>query len=280
MVVGSVTDETLVRKLVDRRRRRLPPGGRGRRAADPRPAGGDDRDQHRRHRDRSSGRRAKSGPAWSSRPRPRSTARTTACPCPRTTTGCSDPRRRAAGATRARRRSTSSWRWRTTASTGCRSPSSASSTRSDRARPAATAWSSRASSARRSTASPITVYGDGRQSRCFTDVEDTVRATIALSLAPAAVGEVFNVGTTHELTIGALAERVRALAGSDVADRARAVRRGLPAGVRGPAPPRAGHPEGGARGRLPAPRAARRDPPAGDRPSARHRPRARGGALA
>lgn len=62
---------------------------------------------------------------------------------------------------------------------------------------------------------PITVYGDGRQSRCFTDVEDTVRATIALSLAPAAIGEVFNVGTTHELTIEALAERVRALAGSD-----------------------------------------------------------------
>ncbi len=63
--------------------------------------------------------------------------------------------------------------------------------------------------------SPITVYGDGRQSRCFTDVEDTVRATLALSLAPAAVGEVFNVGTTHELTIQTLAERVRALAGSD-----------------------------------------------------------------
>jgi UDP-glucose 4-epimerase len=61
---------------------------------------------------------------------------------------------------------------------------------------------------------PITVYGDGRQSRCFTDVEDAVRATIALSLAAEAVGEVFNVGTTHELTIGALAERIRALAGS------------------------------------------------------------------
>jgi UDP-glucose 4-epimerase len=61
---------------------------------------------------------------------------------------------------------------------------------------------------------PITVYGDGHQSRCFTDVEDAVRATIALSLAAQAVGEVFNVGTTHELTIGALAERVRALAGS------------------------------------------------------------------
>jgi UDP-glucose 4-epimerase len=66
---------------------------------------------------------------------------------------------------------------------------------------------------------PITVYGDGRQSRCFTDVEDAVRATIALSLAPNAVGEVFNIGTTHELTIQELAERVRALAGSDAAIR-------------------------------------------------------------
>jgi UDP-glucose 4-epimerase len=62
---------------------------------------------------------------------------------------------------------------------------------------------------------PITVYGDGGQSRCFTDVEDVVRATIALSQAPAAVGEVFNVGTTHEVTIRALAERVRALAGGE-----------------------------------------------------------------
>jgi UDP-glucose 4-epimerase len=62
---------------------------------------------------------------------------------------------------------------------------------------------------------PITVYGDGRQSRCFTDVEDAVRAAVALSRAPAAVGEVFNVGTTHEVTIGALAERVRALTGTD-----------------------------------------------------------------
>jgi UDP-glucose 4-epimerase len=61
---------------------------------------------------------------------------------------------------------------------------------------------------------PITVYGDGRQSRCFTDVEDAVRATIALSMAPTAIGEVFNVGTTHELTIGTLAERVRGLTGS------------------------------------------------------------------
>ena len=62
--------------------------------------------------------------------------------------------------------------------------------------------------------SPITVYGDGRQSRCFTDVEDAVRATIALCESPAAVGEVFNVGTSHEVTIDALAARIKALTDS------------------------------------------------------------------
>ena len=61
---------------------------------------------------------------------------------------------------------------------------------------------------------PITVYGDGAQSRCFTDVEDAVRATVALSMAPGAAGQVFNVGTSHELTMTALAERVRNLTGS------------------------------------------------------------------
>ncbi len=61
---------------------------------------------------------------------------------------------------------------------------------------------------------PITVYGDGRQSRAFTDVEDAVRGTVALSASPAAVGEVFNVGSSEEITIGELAERVRRLAGS------------------------------------------------------------------
>jgi UDP-glucose 4-epimerase len=62
--------------------------------------------------------------------------------------------------------------------------------------------------------SPITVYGDGRQSRAFTDVEDAVGALVALSMSPAAVGEVFNVGTTHEVTIEELAQRVKALVGS------------------------------------------------------------------
>ncbi len=61
---------------------------------------------------------------------------------------------------------------------------------------------------------PITVHGDGGQSRCFTDVEDTVRATVALAASPAAVGQVFNVGSAHEVTIGDLAERVKRLTGS------------------------------------------------------------------
>ena len=61
---------------------------------------------------------------------------------------------------------------------------------------------------------PITVYGDGRQSRAFTDVEDAVRAMLALSRAPEAVGHVFNVGSAQEITIGELAERVKTLAGS------------------------------------------------------------------
>jgi UDP-glucose 4-epimerase len=59
---------------------------------------------------------------------------------------------------------------------------------------------------------PITVYGDGRQSRCFTDVEDAVRASTALAAHPGTPGEVFNVGSAHEVTIGELAERVRELA--------------------------------------------------------------------
>jgi UDP-glucose 4-epimerase len=63
-------------------------------------------------------------------------------------------------------------------------------------------------------AEPITVYGDGSQARCFTHVEDSVRALIALMDSDATVGEVYNVGSTSEITILALAERVKAMTGS------------------------------------------------------------------
>ena len=60
----------------------------------------------------------------------------------------------------------------------------------------------------------ITVYGDGRQSRCFGDVEDVVGAITRLAEHPEAIGQVFNIGNTEEITIRGLAERVIALTGS------------------------------------------------------------------
>jgi UDP-glucose 4-epimerase len=61
---------------------------------------------------------------------------------------------------------------------------------------------------------PITVFGDGNQSRAFTHVTDVVGALIRLVSEPKAIGQVINIGTTEEITIRALAERVRALSGS------------------------------------------------------------------
>ncbi|MFV9504985.1 MAG: NAD-dependent epimerase/dehydratase family protein [Oscillochloridaceae bacterium umkhey_bin13] len=61
---------------------------------------------------------------------------------------------------------------------------------------------------------PIEVYGDGTQSRCFCDVSDVVRALIALADHPEAAGRVVNVGSTNEITIMQLAERVKALTDS------------------------------------------------------------------
>jgi len=57
---------------------------------------------------------------------------------------------------------------------------------------------------------PITVHGDGTQRRCFCHVSDAVRAMVDLMLAgEQAYGEVFNIGSTEEITILELAERVR-----------------------------------------------------------------------
>jgi UDP-glucose 4-epimerase len=61
---------------------------------------------------------------------------------------------------------------------------------------------------------PLTVYDDGRQSRCFADVADVVNAIASLAGHPDAVGQVFNIGSTEEVTIKELASRVIALTGS------------------------------------------------------------------
>lgn len=62
-------------------------------------------------------------------------------------------------------------------------------------------------------ARPLTVYGNGLQSRCFCDVADTVAAVLALAPAEGAVGGVFNVGSTDEITVLELARRVIAVVG-------------------------------------------------------------------
>jgi len=56
---------------------------------------------------------------------------------------------------------------------------------------------------------PITVYGDGTQSRSFTYVGDVVRGMIALMAEPKAAGDVFNIGNGAEITMRALAEKIR-----------------------------------------------------------------------
>ena len=61
---------------------------------------------------------------------------------------------------------------------------------------------------------PLTVFGDGGQTRSFCDVRDTVAFLAALANTPAARGQVVNVGNAQEVTIQALAELVRARAGS------------------------------------------------------------------
>ena len=62
---------------------------------------------------------------------------------------------------------------------------------------------------------PLTVFGDGTQSRSFTYVSDVVGALIALASEPRAIGEVFNIGNTGEISIGDLAQRVKTMAASD-----------------------------------------------------------------
>ena len=62
---------------------------------------------------------------------------------------------------------------------------------------------------------PITVYGSGKQSRCFCYVGDVVGALVKLMDKNQAVGEVFNIGSNQEITILDLAKRVKELAQSE-----------------------------------------------------------------
>lgn len=61
---------------------------------------------------------------------------------------------------------------------------------------------------------PITVYGDGQQTRCFAHVKDVVRAIVDLTHCPAALGQAFNIGSTSEITVEELARKIVALTNS------------------------------------------------------------------
>ena len=61
---------------------------------------------------------------------------------------------------------------------------------------------------------PITVYGDGKQTRSFTHVRDVVDAITCLMNEPGAEGDVFNVGNDKEVTINELAEKVKKMTGT------------------------------------------------------------------
>ena len=62
---------------------------------------------------------------------------------------------------------------------------------------------------------PIVVYGDGEQTRCFTYVQDVVRAIATLMEQEGAEGQIYNIGGHEEISMNALAERVRTMVGSE-----------------------------------------------------------------
>ncbi len=62
---------------------------------------------------------------------------------------------------------------------------------------------------------PLTVHGDGSQTRSFCYVSDLVRGLMHVMLDPELDGEVFNLGNPHEITVRELAEHIIELTGSD-----------------------------------------------------------------
>jgi UDP-glucose 4-epimerase len=61
---------------------------------------------------------------------------------------------------------------------------------------------------------PLTVHGDGKQTRCFTYVDDTVRGTISACTTKGADGDVYNIGSNYETSIYQLAVLIKELTGS------------------------------------------------------------------
>ena len=74
---------------------------------------------------------------------------------------------------------------------------------------------------------PLTVFGNGKQSRCFCDVRDTVEALVRLIGTEKAIGEVINIGNTEEISIDGPGARGEEIRRKQFVHRLRALRRGL-----------------------------------------------------
>lgn len=61
---------------------------------------------------------------------------------------------------------------------------------------------------------PITIYGDGKQTRCFAHVYDVVDAVVAIAFAENTIGKVINIGNNFEISINGLAQKIIAETGS------------------------------------------------------------------
>ena len=55
---------------------------------------------------------------------------------------------------------------------------------------------------------PITIYGDGNQTRCFAHVYDVVDAVLAIAFAENTIGKVINIGNNFEISINSLAKKI------------------------------------------------------------------------
>ena len=106
---------------------------------------------------------------------------------------------------------------------------------------------------------PLTVHGDGTQTRSFTWVGDVVSALLALADEPRSVGEVFNIGNGAEVSIRELAAKIKAMTGSDSPIQFVPYHEVFGRQLRGHAAAGAGHQQDPAPGRIPAEGAARRD---------------------
>ena len=61
---------------------------------------------------------------------------------------------------------------------------------------------------------PISIYGNGQQKRCFCYVDDVIEASVALMNCKEATGKVYNIGSTEEITIEGLADKIIEMTGS------------------------------------------------------------------